>query len=120
MKQEWIRHLILLVSVLPGLFFVRTDEYYTCLGLLIGLIGAMYFEKRVVNFRDTRNTCAMILRIIGSFVLYFVLNTVLKLPFDKRFLASKTMPAFLTRAARYAIIIFGIIGIYQNVFPLFE
>jgi len=60
----------------------------------------------------------MILRIIGLFALYFVLNTVLKLPFDKEILCQKTMPAFLACAARYATIIFGIIGIYPNVFPM--
>ena len=119
-KNEWIRHLILLVSVLPGLFFVRTEDYFTSLGLMIGLIGAIHFEKKFVNFKDTRNLWAMILRLIGAFALYYALNTLLKLPFSREFLASGTLNAFLIRAARYAVIIFVIIGIYPKIFPLFE
>lgn len=119
-KNEWIRHLILLVSVLPGLIFVRTEDYYTSLGLLIGLIAAIHFEEKFVNFRDTRNIWAMILRVAGSFAIYYVLNTLLKMPFSKEFLAGGTMAALLVRMARYAIIIFVIIGVYPKAFPLFE
>ena len=119
-KNEWIRHLILLVTVLPGLFFVRTEDYYTSLGLLIGLIAAIHFEAKFVNFKETRNIWAMILRVAGAFALYFVLNTAMKMPFSTEFLASGTMGAFLVRLARYAVLIFVIIGIYPMVFPLFE
>ena len=119
-KNEWIRHLILLASVLPGLFFVRTEDYYTSLGMVIGLIAAIHFEEKFVNFRDTGNIWAMILRVVGAFALYFVLNTLLKLPFSKEFLASGALTAFLVRTARYAIIIFVIIGVYPKIFPLFE
>ncbi len=119
-KNEWVRHLILLASVLPGLFFVRTEDYYTSLGLMAGLIAAVHFEERFVNFRDTRNVWAMILRVAGAFALYYALNTLLKLPFSREFLAGGTMKAFLVRSARYAVIIFVILGVYPKVFPLFE
>lgn len=62
-KNEWIRHLILLASVLPGIFFVRTEDYYTSLGLMIGLVAAIHFEAKYVDFKDTRNIWAMILRV---------------------------------------------------------
>ena len=119
-KNEWVRHLILLASVLPGLFFVRTEDYYTSLGLLTGLIAAIHFEKKFVNFRDTRNIWAMILRVLGAFAIYYVLNTLLKLPFSREFLSGGTMGSFLVRAARYSLIIFTIIRVYPMVFPLFE
>ena len=119
-KNEWARHLILLVFALPGLFFVRTEDYFTSLGLLIGLIAAIHFEETFVNFQDTRNVWAMILRVLGAFALYFAMNTLLKLPFSKDFLASGTLGALLVRTARYAVIIFAIIGVYPKVFPLFE
>ena len=119
-KNSWIRHLVLLASVLPGLFFVRTEDYFTCLGLLTGLIAAIHFEEKFVNYSDTRNVLAMILRVAGAFVLYFVLNTLLKLPFSKEFLAGETLAPFLVRTARYTVIIFAIIGVYPMVFPLYE
>ena len=119
-KNSWIRHLVLLASVLPGLFFVRTEDYFTCLGLLTGLIAAIHFEEKFVNYSDTRKVLAMILRVAGAFVLYFVLNTLLKLPFSKEFLAGETLAPFLVRTARYTVIIFAIIGVYPMVFPLYE
>ena len=119
-KNERIRHLILLVSALPGVFFVRTDDYFTALGLLIGLIAAFHFEEKFVNFSDTRNVWTKILRVIGAFAIYLVLNKLLKMPFSAEFLTGGTLGAFLVRTARYAIIIFVMIGVYPKVFPLFE
>jgi len=119
-KNEWIRHLILLVTVLPGVFFVRTDDYYTALGLMIGIIAAIHFEEKFVNFNDTRNIWAKILRVVGAFAIYLVLNKLLKMPFSAEFLTGGTLAAFLVRTARYAIIVFVMIGVYPKVFPLFE
>ncbi len=119
-KNAWVRHLILLASVLLGLFFVRTEDYFTSLGLLIGLIAAIHFEEKFVRFADTRNVWAMILRVAGAFALYYLMNTLLKLPFGKDFLSGGTLGAYLVRAARYALIIFTIVGLYPKIFPLFE
>ena len=119
-NNEWVRHLILLASILPGVFFVRTEEYYSSLGLMIGLIAAIHFDEKFVNFTDTQNIFAKILRIVGAFALYFALNTLLKMPFSKEFLASGTLNALLIRTARYAVNLFVITGIYPKVFPMFE
>ena len=119
-KNEWARHLILLASVLPGVFYVRTDDYFTALGLMIGLIAAIHFEEKFVNFSDTRNVWAMILRVVGAFAIYFVMNKLLKMPFSTEFLTGGTLGALLVRTARYAIIIFVMIGVYPKAFPLFE
>ena len=119
-KNKWVRHLILLASVLPGVFFVRTEDYFTALGLLIGLITGIHFEEKFVNFTDTRNIWAMILRMVGTFAIYFALNTLLKMPFSKEFLDGGTLGALLVRTVRYAVIIFIIVGVYPKLFPLFE
>ena len=119
-RKEWVRHLILLLSALPGIFFVRTQEYYTSLGLLIGAIAAIPYERKYVNYQETKSIIAMVLRTLGGFAIYFGLNTLLKLPFSKEFLESELLAAFLVRAVRYAIIIFVIMGVYPKIFPLFE
>ena len=119
-KKEWVRHLILLVTILPGLFFVRTDDYFTAFGLLVGTIAAIPFERKFADFQDTRNVWAMILRVVGAIAIYFVLNSLLKMPFSPDFLASGALSALLVRSGRYAIIIFVIMGVYPKVFPLFE
>ena len=119
-KKEWAIHLILLISAIPGLFYVRTTDYFTALGCLIGAIAAIWFERKYVNYEDTRRFPAMLLRVIGAILIYLVVNTLLKLPFDKEFLAGTSIAAFLIRTARYAIIMFLILGVYPMMFPLFE
>lgn len=118
--KEWLYDLILLISALPGLFYVRTTDYFTALGCLIGAMAAFYFERKYVNFENTQKIPAMILRVAGSLLIYLVVNTLLKLPFDKEFLAGTSLAAFFVRTARYAIIMFLILGVYPKVFPLFE
>ena len=118
--EEWLYHLILLISAIPGLFYVRTADFFTALGCLIGAVAAISFERRYVNFQETRKIPAMILRVVGAIIIYFVVNTLLKLPFDKEFLAGASLIALLIRTARYAIIMFLITGVYPMIFPMFE
>ena len=119
-QKEWLYYLILLVSGLPGLFFVRTNDYFTAMGCLIGAIVAIYFERKYVNFQETRKISAMILRVIGAFLVYLIANTLLKLPFDKQYLAGASFGALFIRMIRYAIVIFLIMGVYPMAFPVFE
>ncbi|MBO5551981.1 MAG: phosphatase PAP2 family protein [Lachnospiraceae bacterium] len=119
-QKEWLYHLILLISALPGLFYVRTTDYFTSLGCLAGAVAAIHFERRYVNFQETRKIPAMILRVTGAIMIYFVVNTLLKLPFDKEFLAGASLAALLIRTGRYAVIMFLITGVYPMIFPMFE
>ena len=119
-KKEWIRYLILLTLTLPGIFWCTSRDYFTALGLLIGMVTAFPYEKKYVRFQDTRNVFAMILRVAGAFAVYAVLNTVMKMPFDKEWLNSGTMGSNLIRTARYAILLFVLVGVYPRIFPLFE
>ena len=119
-KKEWIRYAILLVLTVPGIFWCTSRDYFTALGLLIAAAVAFPYEEKYVKFRDTRNIWAMILRAAGAFVIYFALNTLLKTPFSKEWLDSGELAANLVRTARYAVILFVIIGVYPRVFPVFE
>ena len=119
-KKEWLRYVILLVITAPGIFWCNSRDYYSALGLLAGMTASVPFEKKYVNFSDTRNIWAMILRVAGAFAIYLALNTVLKMPFSKEWLNSGELGANLVRAGRYAIILFLVIGIYPMVFPAFE
>ena len=119
-KKEWVRYAILLALTVPGIFWCTSRDYFTALGLLIAAAIAFPYEEKHVKFQDTRNIWAMILRAAGSFAIYFALNTLLKMPFSKEWLDSGELLANLVRTARYAIILFIIIGVYPRVFPAFE
>ena len=119
-KTEWVRGVILLALTLPGIMWCTSRDYFTSLGLMIGMTIAFPYETKYVKFSDTRNIWAMILRVAGAFVIYAVLNTVLKMPFSKEWLSSGMLGANLVRTARYAIIIFVIVAVYPRIFPVFE
>ncbi len=119
-KKEWGRYAILLVLTVPGIFWCTSRDYFTALGLLIAAAVAFPYEEKHVKFQDTRNPWAMILRTAGAFAIYFALNTLLKMPFSKEWLDSGVLAANLVRTARYAVILFIVLGVYPRVFPIFE
>lgn len=119
-KNEWLRSLILILTAVPGFFYCKSEDFYTGVGLLIGFCLAIPFEKKYVNFDNTKSVPRAILRLLGGGALYFGLNTLLKLPFSADFLESGTTAALLVRTARYAIILFTLAALYPFVFRLFR
>ena len=119
-SNENIRNLIVLATVLPGIFWCQSRDYFSALGGIIGLILAVPYEKKYVNFQDTRRVPVMILRVLGAAVIYFGLNTLLKMPFSTEFLNSGTLGANLIRSLRYMILMFLIIGVYPHCFPAID
>ena len=119
-KNETVRYLILLATALPGIFWCSSRDYFSALGALAGAAVAIPFEKKYINFRDTRRIPAMILRLAGAMAIYLLLNWLLKKPFDTAFLNSGTPAANLIRSLRYGILLFVVIGVYPRCFPVLE
>ena len=117
-QREWVLHLILLIIGLPGFFYCTTTDFYSSYGMLLGLMFGALFEKRFVKFENTRKPLFLVLRLIGGIAIYFALNTVLKLPFSSEFRNAATLPSFLVRTLRYAIVIFTVLGLYPMLFRL--
>ena len=117
-KNRWVFYALLILTTVPGWFFCRSTDFYTGFGFLLGFILATEFEERFVRFETTRNVLRWILRLALGIGLYFVVNTLLKLPFSKDFLDSGTTLAYALRSMRYCVITFIIIGVYPMVFRL--
>ena len=117
-KNRWVFYAILVLSTVPGWFFCKSADYFTGFGFLTGFILATEFEERFVKFETTRNVLRWVLRLLIGVGLYFVVNTLLKLPFSSDFLESGTTLAFAVRAMRYFVITFVIIGAYPLLFRL--
>lgn len=109
---------ILILITIPGLFYCKSQDYYTSFGFLVGFILATEFEEKFVKFENTDNAIRCVLRIALGIGVYFGLNTLLKLPFSSDFLSSSTVPAYLVRAARSCVVIFVTIGVYPFMFRL--
>ena len=86
--------------------------------MLVGFILAEPFEEKFVKFENTSNIFRCILRTIGGGLLYFGLDSVLKLPFPEELLEAGTIVSNLIRMARYAVVIFVVIGVYPMLFKL--
>lgn len=115
-KNRWLFYAVLLLTAIPGFFYCKTDDYFSSFGMLIGFLCAEPFEERFVKFDNTKNIIRCILRTIGGGLIYFGLNTVLKMPFPKELLDAGNVLAHLIRTLRYAVVIFVVIGVYPMLF----
>ncbi len=114
----WVRYAIVLLTAVPGLFYCKSTDYFTGLGLMIGFFGSVLYEKRYVNFELTRNPMWFILRIVCGFALFILLSSLLKLPFSREFLDGGSMASLYVRTLRYAVTTFVVFGVYPMVFKL--
>ena len=114
--NRWVFYAVLLLSSLPGFFYCTSNDYFSSFGMLVGFVLAEPFEERFVRFENTSDLFRCILRTIGGGAIYFGLNTALKLPFPKEVLEAGDLTAQLIRAARYAAVIFTVIGVYPMIF----
>ncbi len=113
-----IFHLVILVIFAVGMFYCKSDDYFTGYGMMLGYVIAEPFEKKFVNFENTKNPIRVILRVLGGGGCYVALNSILKMPFSSEFLSNGTMAAQLVRTGRYAIVIFFVIAIYPMIFKV--
>ncbi len=115
-KNRWLFYAVLLLSTVPGFFYCTSTDYFSSFGMLIGFVLAEPFEEKFVRFENTSNILRCILRTVGGGLVYFGLNTLLKMPFPKELLDAGDLTAHLIRTARYAIVIFGAVGVYPLLF----
>ena len=119
-RRQWVVFLTLLVPAGCGFIYCRSNDYFNGLGLMIGFFGGVLFERKFVNFSETRYIPQAILRVGIGAGIFFGLNTLLKLPFSEEFLASATIGQYLLRTIRYAVVIFFLAGVYPKCFPLLD
>ena len=115
-KKSWVLNLVLVLTTLPGFFYCKSNDYYTSMGLLFGFVLAEPFEQKFVNFENTNNILRCILRTIGGGIIYFGLNTILKMPFPKDVLNAANFLAQMIRTLRYTIVVFVVVGVYPLLF----
>lgn len=115
-KRKHLLHLIIFIISALGIFFCRTDDYYTGLGLMGGFFLASLFEEKYVHFNNTRAPLQCVIRMVLGVAVYLGLNALLKMPFPEALLEADTAAAYLIRFARYLIVSFGALGVYPMAF----
>ncbi len=119
-KNETARYGLMLLTAVPGFFYCRSADYFNSVGLMIGFMAGTMLEEKKVGFENTRNILFGCIRLAGGFAIYFLLNTLLKLPFSSEFLSGGSTGALLVRTARYAVVSFVEFGIYPMLFTRVE
>ena len=115
-EKRWIAFLGIFLVSCVGLFYCKTSDYFAGLGLMGGFFISVEFEKKYVNFEETKNPIFCVTRVIGGGMLYVVLNSLLKMPFSSEFLSSGTLLSGIVRLCRYAVVSFTCIGVYPMLF----
>lgn len=103
-----------------GIFFCRTDDYFTALGLMGGIFVSVFFEEKYVNFDSTRSPLQCVIRMIGGGVSYYLISTALKLLFGLMTPDDAQAVSFFFRALRYFIASFVVLGVYPMCFKYFD
>ena len=119
-QKKWILYLALLVLAAPGWFYCRSNDYFNGFGMMTGFFAGVLFEEKYVQFRETRTWYRMVLRVVLGGAIFLGLNTLLKLPFPKSLLESATMPQYIIRCCRYAIVVFVMTGVYPLLFRILD
>jgi len=107
--------LILIVGVV-GIFFARDNEYFTCLGLAVGLPAGFKFEEKYVNFEKSKTVLSTVLRPVTGVLLFVVLSALLKLPVASVPVEGHEGFLLAYRTFRYAVTIFALMGLYPMLF----
>lgn len=112
------KHLYYIIFAIAciGILFARSNDFYESLGMTLGLLLGVSFEEKFVNFKNTRNPIAMVLRTVIGVAIYFGIDALLKLPFSEDILSQANALQFALRFFRYTIMMFTIFGIYPMLF----
>ncbi|MBO4591485.1 MAG: phosphatase PAP2 family protein [Eubacterium sp.] len=114
-KRRWIANMIIFLIAAIGIFFCETEDFYNALGVMGGFYIAIEFEDRFVNFENVDKVWKCILRLLGGFMIYLVLNFILKKFFN---IICVSYPMFddISRFFRYFIVTFSMLGVYPLLF----
>ena len=119
MRSERSRKAVLLGIIVlfsAGLFYCRTEDYFTGYGVLTGGFAGMMFEKKHVKFENTSSAARILSRTLGGTSVFLAVSMLLKGAFGLA--APEGYAALLLRTVRYCVSSFMAIGVYPMAFRL--
>ena len=119
MRRKENRNAVLLCIIAlcsAGLFFCRTEDFFTSYGVLTGGFAGMIFEKKHVGFSNTDVFLIKLSRTAAGIAVFLAVNWLLKTAFGH--IDSTEYVSLILRTVRYAVSSFIAIGLYPYVFRL--
>lgn len=114
-QVKWKLYLLITLLTIPGCFYCTSNDYFTCLGMMIGFFAAALFEEKYVQFENTKDWKKSIIRVVGGLAVFLIANVVLKALFG--FINVEEI-ANLLRVIRYGVLVFITMGIYPVLFKI--
>jgi len=112
-KVKWKLYLLITIITLPGCFYCTSNDYFTCLGMMLGFFGANLFEEKYVKFENTRDWKKAVVRVVGGLAVFLITNVVLKMIVG---VINIEEMANLLRVVRYGLLVFLTMGVYPMTF----
>ena len=107
---------LLIASIgLAGVFFCRSEDYFSVFGIALGFMAGERFEARYIGFENTKDYKKMILRTIIGGILFLAVSFSMEviysyLPIDRE------LVILLLRSLRYGLSSFVVMGLYPYLF----
>jgi len=101
----------IVIGLFPFLFFIQNKDFYTSYGLMIGFVGAMIFEQKLVNFDMEVSLVKKVIRVVVGILLMLIVQLGVKAIFIGIFGEDINVLDLI----RYGLIAFIGLGLY----PLF-
>ena len=110
LKDEYL-YLLLILMIVVGFFFCDSSDYYSSCGITIGFICAEIFDKKRINFVNTKNVIKTILRLLLAVGVFLLVSEGLKLVAPISISEGDNFMAYLFRTIRYALGTFTGLGL---------
>lgn len=114
-QVRWKLYLGITMFALLGGFYCTSNDYFTCLGMMLGFFAANLFEEKYVNFENTKDRKKSVLRVTGGLTVFLVANLILKTAFGMIVIEEIEN---LLRVIRYGILVFLTMGAYPMSFKM--
>lgn len=114
-RIKWKLYLLITLICLPGCFYCTSNDYFTCLGMMLGFFTASLFEEKYVQFENTKDIKKSIIRVVGGLAVFLVANLLLKSVFG---LINIEEITYLLRVIRYGLLVFLTMGVYPLIFKM--
>lgn len=108
-------YLLLTMLCLSGVFFCKSEDYYSVIGIFMGFMAGNLFEEKHIGFEDCNDVCKAIVRTLLGGALFLSISVLLKFAAAGLFV-EESRAALLYRSFRYGVATFAAMGLYPYFF----
>ncbi len=108
-------YLLMTALCLSGVFFCKSEDYYSVIGIFMGFMAGNLYEEKHIGFEDSGNMPSAIIRTLLGGLLFLMMAGLLKIAAAGLF-AEESKAALLYRSFRYCVSSFAIVGFYPYLF----